>query len=267
VAPQFGSFHRGFAMAPQVSMPVLDIHGTQDTTVPANTSLSGDGYYYTTTAEIFALWGPLNGDTGCYEQYVTPWDGQLNTYCIQTCNGQMTRCMWTGGHNWFLNTASANGGLVTDFLLQWTRPSHVGYGKWAGEDFKVPELRDLNLTVVPDEVVQAWELADIEKTLDNGMPGMDAVPDGRQAHYGNPNSKRGCLSDEDVLEVAEGSVVCAPKVCACVYVCACARVRVCVCACEFRFVRVLGFGLVLLVCPSVRSVRLLDCLYCAGCAA
>jgi hypothetical protein len=254
-------------MAPQVSMPVLDIHGTQDTTVPANTSLSGDGYYYTTTAEIFALWGPLNGDTGCYEQYVTPWDGQLNTYCIQTCNGQMTRCMWTGGHNWFLNTASANGGLVTDFLLQWTRPSHVGYGKWAGEDFKVPELRDLNLTVVPDEVVQAWELADIEKTLDNGMPGMDAVPDGRQAHYGNPNSKRGCLSDEDVLEVAEGSVVCAPKVCACVYVCACARVRVCVCACEFCFVRVLGFGLVLLVCPSVRSVRLLDCLYCAGCAA
>ena len=32
---------------------MLDLHGSRDTTVPANVSLSGDGYYYTTTDEIF----------------------------------------------------------------------------------------------------------------------------------------------------------------------------------------------------------------------
>jgi len=53
IAPQFGSFHKGFAMAPLVGVPVIDTHGNKDTTVPGGVSLSGDGYYYTTTDEIF----------------------------------------------------------------------------------------------------------------------------------------------------------------------------------------------------------------------
>jgi poly(3-hydroxybutyrate) depolymerase len=53
ICAQFGSFHRGFAMAPKTGVPVLDLHGSADTTVPANVSLSADGYYYTTTKEIF----------------------------------------------------------------------------------------------------------------------------------------------------------------------------------------------------------------------
>jgi len=53
IVPEFGSFHRGFAMAPSQGVPVLDMHGTRDTTVPGNVSLSGDGYFYTPTQEIF----------------------------------------------------------------------------------------------------------------------------------------------------------------------------------------------------------------------
>ena len=34
-------------MAPASAVPVLDLHGSKDTTVPANVSLSADGYYYT----------------------------------------------------------------------------------------------------------------------------------------------------------------------------------------------------------------------------
>ena len=29
IFPEFGSFHRGFAMAPAVGVPVLDLHGSQ----------------------------------------------------------------------------------------------------------------------------------------------------------------------------------------------------------------------------------------------
>ena len=29
ITPEFGSFHRGFAMAPAVGVPVLDLHGSQ----------------------------------------------------------------------------------------------------------------------------------------------------------------------------------------------------------------------------------------------
>jgi len=201
-------------MAPKDELPVIDIHGTRDTTVPANVSLSGDGYYYTTTAEIFALWEPLNGGDGTYKQYVTPWDGQKDTYCVQTSNGKTVRCMWDGGHNWFLNSASANGGLVSDFLLQWTNPSHVGFNNQAGEEFVEPAIIYDNVTILTTEEVDAQNEEDIQRTLDSGMPELDIVTDDhrRRAHYGNPNSFRGCRSDEDAIVVGEDGVVCAPRV-------------------------------------------------------
>ena len=31
--PQFGSFHRGFNLAPSIGVPVIDLHGSRDTTV------------------------------------------------------------------------------------------------------------------------------------------------------------------------------------------------------------------------------------------
>merc|ERR1719440_528576 len=75
IAPQFGSFHRGFNMVPSVGVPVIDLHGRSDTTVPGNVSLSADGYYYTVTSEIFdgnkysKGWKAANGCSGARTHY------------------------------------------------------------------------------------------------------------------------------------------------------------------------------------------------------
>lgn len=53
IAPQFGSFQRGWNLAPKDGVAVLDLHGTRDTVIPANFSLSGEGFYYTPVPEIF----------------------------------------------------------------------------------------------------------------------------------------------------------------------------------------------------------------------
>ena len=58
----------------------------------------------------------------------TKYDGHLRFYCLregQCSGGDVIRCSWDGGHNWLFNDAKANGGLLTTFLLQWTKPTHV----------------------------------------------------------------------------------------------------------------------------------------------
>lgn len=70
-----------------------------------------------------------NGCTGAPRHWPTQWDGRKDFYCLQEGDcpgGDVIRCSWDGGHNWLFNDAVANGGLVTMFLLQWTRPSHIG---------------------------------------------------------------------------------------------------------------------------------------------
>ena len=47
IVPNAGSFHRGFAAAPASKVPLLDLHGTRDKTVPANETSSTDGWHYT----------------------------------------------------------------------------------------------------------------------------------------------------------------------------------------------------------------------------
>ena len=90
-------------MVPKVGLPVLDLHGAADTTVPANVSLSADGYYYTTTHEIFhgtaqspGGWMRANGCKGEATHWPTKWDGKDDFYCIREgeCEGgDVVRCM------------------------------------------------------------------------------------------------------------------------------------------------------------------------------
>lgn len=195
-APQFGSFQKGFLQGPTSAIPLIDIHGTKDTTVPANTSLSGDGYYYTTVADIFSVWGKANGCSGSTSHYTTPYDGQNSLYCVNhgTCSGgDLVRCSWNGGHNWFGNSAAKNGGLVTYFLFQWAETSHLGFGNKAEGDF----LEDFRVLDADEE--RQTENANSDLTLQFAAEG----------HYGNP--AKGCADDEDVLTVGEGSA-CAPKI-------------------------------------------------------
>lgn len=194
-APQFGSFHRGFFQGPTTSVPLIDIHGSKDTTVPANKSLSGDGYYYTTVSDIFSVWGKANGCSGNISHYKTPYDGQSSLYCVNhgSCSGgDLVRCSWNGGHNWFANSASKNGGLVSYFLTQWSETEHLGYGNKAEPDL----LEDIEII---EEEEQPGAFDDLDVTLASASSGR----------YGNPST--GCLSDEEVIDLANGQV-CAPKI-------------------------------------------------------
>lgn len=208
IAPQFGSFTRGFEETPTTGLPILSFHGTRDTTVPANVSLSADGYYYTPTATIFDSWQQSNDCSGGMTTYHSPYSGTDSLWCegYQHCSGgDVIRCSWKGGHNWFGNSASLNGGLVTDFLLQWTKPSHIGMGATVGQE--IPEGNIFNVTILTDEEEEAMDQAARQATLDVDVQ-MTNLSHGRH-HYGNP--KYGCRSDEDAVEAGTGWV-CAPKV-------------------------------------------------------
>jgi len=213
IAPQFGSFHRGFNLAPSVGVPVIDLHGTRDTTVPANVSLSGDGYYYTTTHEIFngnaysTGWKSANNCSGESSHYVTKYDNVRDLWCVLEGNcsgGDVVRCSYSGGHNWFNNGGKKNGGVVTDFLLQWTKPSHVGRGYSKGEAWSnnATLLEDITVHDPSDgqyDPSKAPQPKWPEGTLETATAG----------HYGNP--AKGCLKDEVILPIASGHV-CAPAI-------------------------------------------------------
>merc|ERR1719253_2170389 len=142
IAPQFGSVMRGFNMIPSVGVPVIDLHGVNDRIVPANESLSSDGYYYTPLEEIFngnaysPGWKTANGCSGPSYHYKTNYDKVRELWCVAEGNcvgGDVVRCSYKGPHNWFNGGGEDNGGVVTDFLLKWTKPSHIGKGYSKGE--------------------------------------------------------------------------------------------------------------------------------------
>lgn len=206
IAPQFGSFHNGFAAAPARGLPVIDIHGAHDETIPANHSLSADGWYYTTTKEIFeggkysTGWKAANGCAGPSYHHPTSFDGVDGLWCIEEGNctgGAVVRCSWDGGHNWFGNTPSTNGGLVTEFLFKWTEPSHVGYGNTVGEVGSTAQL--LDDVVVGQDPSPMASFDAFDQSLAQAAAG----------HYGDPDM--GCLSDEEVVLVGGGRI-CAPKI-------------------------------------------------------
>eukprot|EP00118_Oscarella_pearsei_P027056 m.310717 g.310717 ORF g.310717 m.310717 type:complete len:351 (+) comp54070_c0_seq1:110-1162(+) len=137
IAPVCGSFSMGFLEAPdsEYGMPVIDIHGTQDTTVPANLTsynkvgdqypLSSDGWYYTQVSDIFKEWKERNGCTGDDFQYKTSLVGEEGLYCIaegQCTKGDVVRCAWNGGHDYYGGSGSTyNAQLVWEFLSKFSR--------------------------------------------------------------------------------------------------------------------------------------------------
>jgi len=219
IAPQFGSFARGFNLAPSVGVPVLDLHGSKDTTVPGNVSLSGDGYYYTTTTEIFhgneysRGWVKANGCSGSPTHYPTRFDGGKHKFWCASegicAGGDVIRCSWNGGHNWLFNDPSSNGGLVTEFLLRWTKTTHVGMGATVGELVgSGSPLADVRIVGTDEGEVAAVEGASTEDVLE--VDALDGGADeGTHGHYGDPD--KGCLAGEAVLPAGTGRV-CAPKI-------------------------------------------------------
>eukprot|EP00401_Gymnodinium_catenatum_P006284 CAMPEP_0117468618 /NCGR_PEP_ID=MMETSP0784-20121206/6270_1 /TAXON_ID=39447 /ORGANISM="" /LENGTH=539 /DNA_ID=CAMNT_0005262635 /DNA_START=137 /DNA_END=1756 /DNA_ORIENTATION=+ len=213
VVPEFGSFHFQFAESPKSGVAILEFHGRADTTVPANVSLSGDGYYYTTVQDIYyggefsAGWRASNGCSGSTSHYPTSFDGEFGLYCVSTghcTGGDVVRCSWNGGHNWYGNNPTSNGGLVSEFLMKWSRPGHIGFGRMQGEERGEGKvLEDIR----------------ISEEEEDEPSGFDALPASltvvSRGHYGNPAD--GCLDDEDVVKLAQGSA-CMPAISSTTYV-------------------------------------------------
>jgi len=217
ITPEFGSFHYGFNLAPDQGVPVMDLHGSEDGTVPANVSLSDDGYYYTPVTQIFrgnsfsSGWMASNGCSGKVSHYVTPWDGTKKFYCFlegDCPGGDVVRCAWKGGHNWLFDDATANGGLVTFFLLQWTKPSHLGLGVSTGDEGAEAKLAARAARPLPLQEIELHE-DDPTPAADFSSWGRTLEPAAKRGHYGDPD--QGCQSDEEVVLAGRGRV-CAPKI-------------------------------------------------------
>jgi len=172
-------------------------------------SLSGDGYYYTTTHEIFngnaysKGWKSANGCTGEPTVYHTSYSGIQKLWCVLEGNcsgGDVVRCSYNGGHNWFNNGGKDNGGIVTEFLLKWKKHSHIGKGYSKGETRGQGRLLE-NVTVI--------EGSDEDPAATPAPKWIEVMQSKARSHYGNPSE--GCLPDEEVIQLGGGHA-CAPRI-------------------------------------------------------
>jgi len=146
VVPVSGSFMHDYIRGPVYPIPVMDITGTQDVTVPINDTkygngaVSSEGWIYSTMKAIFSLWEPANNcsSTEVASHYPTSLDGSEDLYCwgklcpssSSSVSYPVVRCAWNGGHNYFANDPAQNGKLVWEFLSKFNRPEHKGLGKF-----------------------------------------------------------------------------------------------------------------------------------------
>jgi len=227
IVPQFGSFAIGFNKAPAVGVPLLEFHGTHDFTIPANHSLAADGWMYATTEEIFhgnkysggRGWKDANNCSGEPYHYKTSYDGRMDFWCVaegECSGGDLVRCAWDGGHNWLFNDAVANGKVVTDFLLQWAKPAHLGKGISVHDELDTTPTQTtaLDVTIVKTEDLTFSQYVSTTNVF-NLLP--HAMTHGTSAHnhadhasaYGNP--KHGCRKGSEVVRVGTGHA-CAPRI-------------------------------------------------------
>ena len=163
MAPAAGAPLMGFNFAPHAPIALMDIRGSLDNTVPANISngwpapwlpgevvpgpnnstLSADGFYYTTIDNITAAWGPTLGCEGpqAARHYPTRFDGISDFYCIapegpcsveggaggEEVSVPLVRCYHPGGHTWpwrilMLIGENYYAELVYDFFEEHPRP-------------------------------------------------------------------------------------------------------------------------------------------------
>merc|ERR1719247_3758747 len=214
IVPVAGSFHNGFLQSPTSKVPVMDIHGTSDHTVPGNASsasakfaLSSDGWYYEITGNIASKWAVANGCSSAHVSSYTPSGvsssviSKTSLRCVNHGCDTVT-CAWNGGHVFF-NGASDNGKLVWNFLKQFNKASHVGGGftaETAPEVLPKSRITDVHVTV--------------DTVFDPSYPVYNNTVNGRRhRHYGNP-AKGSCRSDEEVITLTNGRQtgrICAPK--------------------------------------------------------
>ncbi len=108
VAPVAGALAKGFNCAgPKGSkVSMLNIHGTEDRTVPADGSPASDGFLYTPASQVVDAWAAETSQ-GCAAEesaYKTTKDGVAGLRCTQRAacrsGAEVVDCSWEGGHTW-----------------------------------------------------------------------------------------------------------------------------------------------------------------------
>lgn len=160
IVPVEGSFLLGFLDAPKVPMPVLDIHGTKDDTVPANVSnswgkykwngcpveaagkegctVSLDGWFYHPMPEILKTFSVRNkcaidaAPVGVRTRH----DGKTAWSCVLPhgveCQAQVQSCTHNLGHTWPFHEGLHHvrtkefGEVLWDFMKDKRRESRSG---------------------------------------------------------------------------------------------------------------------------------------------
>ncbi len=106
VALTIGRLQRGYSCTPDQAMPLIQINGSLDTTVPADGTASSDGFFYTSTTVVSKEWASTancNTDGKAWNNEITRAQG-LQCLVYDGCNNQQTEivdCIWPGGkHVW-----------------------------------------------------------------------------------------------------------------------------------------------------------------------
>ena len=104
IAPVHGFLAIGFNCAPDTTISIMNVWGTNDRIVPADGSLSSDGYWYTPVDDVMDAWGSAQGCDLDDTSYSTVSDGIRNWTCTQRANcdagAKVVSCSWRAPHWW-----------------------------------------------------------------------------------------------------------------------------------------------------------------------
>jgi polyhydroxybutyrate depolymerase len=99
-----GRVERGFECTPTNRLPLLQMNGGQDTTVPHDGSVSSDKYYYASTASVAERWNDGEACAVEHDDWISPAitgeDVQCTIACATTDHPSID-CIWPqGNHRW-----------------------------------------------------------------------------------------------------------------------------------------------------------------------
>jgi polyhydroxybutyrate depolymerase len=126
IAPVHGFLHIGFNCAPDVPISTMNVWGSKDRIVPADGSLSSDGFWYTPVNDVMDAWGSAQGCEAGAMPYPTSSDGTRNWACTQRANcvtgAEVVSCSWRAPH-WYPKTPQSDFGntAIWEFFSKHSR--------------------------------------------------------------------------------------------------------------------------------------------------
>jgi polyhydroxybutyrate depolymerase len=106
IAPVHGQLAIGFNCAAETRLAIMNVWGTKDNTLPGDDTVSSDGYYYTSVADVQALWAGSSSQNCDVDTtpYSTVSDGTRNWTCNEHANceigAEVVECSWRAPHWW-----------------------------------------------------------------------------------------------------------------------------------------------------------------------